>query len=338
MSRVLVTGGAGFVGSHALVQLLDAGHEVRATVRDLARAGALRSLVVGDGRPTDRLEIVAADLIRDEGWADAVAGCDFVLHVASPFPATQPKDEDALLVPARDGTLRVLRAARDAGVRRVVVTSSFAAIGYGHPPRDDAFTEDDWTDPRAADVQPYMRSKVAAERAAWDFIGREGGDLELAVVNPVGIFGPALGPDVSGSLGLLRAMLDGAMPACPRVYFGVVDVRDVVDLHLRAMTSPAARGQRYLAVAGEPISMLDAAQILRDRLGDGARRAPTRQLPDWLVRGLAWVRPQLREVVPQLGKRRRASSAKAREELGWSPRSTEDAIAAAGESLVRLGR
>lgn len=336
MSRVLVTGGTGFVGGHAIMQLLDAGYDVRTTIRNLARAGDVRA-TVGDGRATDHLEVVAADLTKDDGWAEATRGCKFVLHVASPFPAKQPKDDSELIVPAREGTLRVLRAARDAGVERVVVTSSFAAIGYGHPTTDAAFTEDDWTDPRGADVQPYMRSKVLAERAAWEFIEREGGGLELAVVNPVGIFGPALGADLSGSLGIIKTMLDGGMPACPRVYFGVVDVRDVVDLHLRAMTTPNAKGERFLAVAGEPISMLDAARILHARLGAGASRAPTKQLPDWLVRALSLVKPQLREVVPQLGIKRRASNEKAKRELRWSPRSTEDTIAATGESLLQRG-
>ena len=341
MSRILVTGGSGFVGAHALRALLAAGHEARTTVRKPSREAAVRSMAAGDGSSPGHsgggLEVVVADLTSDAGWPEAVRGCDAVLHVASPFPATQPKNDEELVGPARDGTLRVLRAARDAGVRRVVVTSSFAAVGYGHPPRETPFTEDDWTDPRGADVQPYMRSKVLAERAAWDFVEREGGGLELAVINPVGIFGPVLGPDLSTSIGIVRGLLTGAIPACFRIYFGVVDVRDVVDLHLRAMTAPAAAGQRYLAVAGEPVSMLDVATILRERLGEAARHVPKRQLPSWLVRVLSLVKPELRGVVPQLGIVRRASNEKAKRELGWQPRSTEDAIAATGESLVELG-
>ncbi len=335
MSRVLVTGGTGFVGAHAVRRLLDAGHFVRATVRNPAREAAMRSLVDAEGLFTQRIAVVAADLTSDDGWAEAVRGCDYVLHIASPFPATPPKDEAELIGPARDGTLRVLRAAREAGVKRVALTSSFAAIGYGHPPRETPFTEEDWTDAGGSDVQPYIRSKVLAERAAWDFVEREGGGLELTAINPVGIFGPVLGADYSSSIGIIRTMLVGAMPACPRVYFGVVDVRDVVDLHLRAMTSPNANGQRFLAVAGEPLSMLDAAAILHTRLGDAARRAPTKQLPDWAVRVLSVFKPELRSVVPQLGIVRRASSAKAKRELGWSARSNEETIAATGESLVK---
>lgn len=337
MSRVLVTGGSGFLGAHAARQLLAVGHDVRASVRSLTREAPARRLIAGDGPATDRLSFAAADLTSDAGWPEAVRGCDYVLHIASPFPALQPKDDAELVGPARDGTLRVLRAARDAGVRRVVVTSSFAAIGYGHRPRAAAFTEDDWTDPDGIDVQPYMRSKVLAERAAWDFIAREGHGLELAVINPVGIFGPVLGADYSSSIGIVRGMLSGALPACPRVYFGVVDVRDVVDLHIRAMLAPNARGQRFLAVAGEPLSMLDVATSLRKSLGDAARRAPTKQLPDWLVRALSVLKPELRNVVPQLGIVRRASNAKAIRELAWSPRSNDEAIAATGESLVKGG-
>jgi dihydroflavonol-4-reductase len=323
MSKVLVTGGSGFVGSHAIAQLLAAGHEVRTTVRKLSRAPA-------------GVEAVVADLTSDSGWAAAMQGCDFVLHVASPMASAAPKDENELIAPARDGTVRVLRFARDAGVKRVVVTSSFAAIGYGHPPQERLFTEGDWTDPAGADVQPYMRSKVLAERAAWEFIEREGNGLELSVINPVGIFGPALGPDLSDSIRIVQQMLNGGIPICPQVYFGVVDVRDVVDLHLRAMIAPEARGERFLAVAGDVVSLLDVANILRARLGAAAQKAPRRQLPNWLVRAMALVMPPLREVVPQLGIVRRSSNAKAKRVLGWSPRSNEDAIAATGESLLRL--
>lgn len=290
---------------------------------------------VGPG--SARLEFVTADLAADQGWADAVRSCDFVLHVASPFPRSTPKDENDLISPARDGTLRVLRAARDAGVRRVVVTSSFAAIGYGHPERETPFTEDDWTNPDAPDVQPYVRSKVIAERAAWEFVRREGGGLELSAVNPVGIFGPVLGPDFSGSIAIIERMLEGAMPACPRVYFGVVDVRDVVELHIRAMTAPNAHGERFLAVADGCLSMLEVAKVLHDRLGKAARRAPRREMPDWVVRALAIFKRELRQVVPNLGKIRLASNAKAKRLLGWTPRSSEEAIAATGDSLLKLG-
>ncbi|HTD13981.1 MAG TPA: aldehyde reductase, partial [Chthoniobacterales bacterium] len=237
MARVLVTGGTGFVGARCLIQLLAAGHEARTTVRDLARASDVRAMLRqgGAGEVDERLTLFRADLNADAGWPEAVAGCDYVLHVASPFPSTVPKNENELIAPARDGALRVLRASRDAGVKRVVLTSSFAAIGYGAKGRTTAFTEEDWTDLSYPSLQPYQKSKTIAEREAWDFIAREGGGLELTVVNPVGVLGPVLGPDYSTSILLVKRLLDGAMPGCPDFWFGVVDVRDVADLHLRAM-------------------------------------------------------------------------------------------------------
>src|SRR5205814_2973496 len=198
MSTVLVTGGSGFIGSYCILQLLEAGHQVRATLRDPSREDDVRTVLHAASAAADgRLFFHTADLMHDAGWAEAVGGCEYVLHVASPFPATLPKHEDELIVPAREGALRVLRAARDAGVKRVVVTSSFAAIGYGHKPQTAPFEEMSWTDPAAPDVQPYAKSKALAERAAWDFIAREGDALELSVVNPVGVFGPVLSPDYS---------------------------------------------------------------------------------------------------------------------------------------------
>jgi nucleoside-diphosphate-sugar epimerase len=338
MSTVLVTGGSGFIGSHAILQLLAAGHHVRTTVRNLAREADVRALLEeGRAEPGDRLSFFAADLEQDGGWQDAVSGCDYVLHVASPFPMSIPAHEDELIVPAREGALRVLRAARDAGVTRVVLTSSFAAIGYGHPPQAAPFDETSWTDLDGEGVHAYVKSKTLAERAAWDFIAREGGALELSVVNPVGVFGPALGPDYSTSILIVQRLMDGAMPGTPHIQFGVVDVRDVADLHLRAMTHPAAKGERFLAVAGDFVSMREIAGMLRKRLGAAARRVPTRQLPNWLVRLAALWDPAVKQVVPELGKQKNATNEKARRVLGWAPRSSEDAVAATGESLVRLG-
>jgi dihydroflavonol-4-reductase len=279
----------------------------------------------------------AADLTADAGWADAARGCDYVLHVASPLPLSVPRDENELIVPAREGTLRILRAARDAGVRRVVMTSSSAAIAYGHKPRQTQFDETDWTNTEGTRLQPYVKSKALAERAAWAFMAREGGGLELATVNPVAVLGPVLGPDFSASIALVQAMLDGRAPAAPRIRFGLVDARDVADLHLRVMESPAAKGERFLAVAGEPMSMVEVGQVLRRHLGPVARRVPRLELPDWAVRALALVVPQLREVVPMLGPPRRTTADKARRLLGWIPRPNEDIILATANSLLALG-
>jgi nucleoside-diphosphate-sugar epimerase len=338
MSTVLVTGGSGFIGSHCILQLLAAGHQVRTTVRNLNRQSEVRALLkTGGAEPGDRLTFFAADLEQDAGWSAAVAGAEYVLHVASPFPATIPKDENELIVPARDGALRVLRAAREAGVKRVVLTSSFAAVGYGQKPQSQPFDEKNWTDPNGDDVRPYVKSKTLAERAAWDFIGKEGGQLELAVVNPVGVFGPVLGPDYSTSILIVQRLMDGAMPGCPKLYFGIVDVRDVADLHLRAMTHPAAEGERFLAVAGDFMSIHDIAATLKARMGAAAHKVPTRQLPNWLVRLAALRDPAVKQIVPELGKRKNATNAKAKRVLGWAPRSNEESIVATAESLVRLG-
>jgi nucleoside-diphosphate-sugar epimerase len=337
MSTVLVTGGSGFIGSYCILQLLAGGHQVRTTVRNLKREAEVRALLKqGGAEPGDRLSFYAADLESDTGWREAVAGCDYVLHVASPFPATAPKDENELVVPAREGALRVLRAARDAGVKRVVLTSSFAAIGYGHP-QQTSFDETDWTDPNGPGVYPYVKSKTLAERAAWDFVAAEGRGLELSVINPVAVLGPVLAPDYSTSIMLVQRLMDGAVPGCPQLTLGVVDVRDVADLHVRAMTDPAAKGERFLAVAGEFPSMRDIALVLKARLGPAARRVPTRQLPNWLVRIAALTDPTVRQFLPELGKHRNATNAKAKRLLGWSPRSSEEAIVATAESLVRLG-
>jgi nucleoside-diphosphate-sugar epimerase len=337
MSTVLVTGGSGFIGCHCILQLLAAGYQVRTTVRNLKRETDVRAMLkAGGAEPGDRLSFIAADLEHDAGWSEAVAECEYVLHVASPLPASLPKHEDELIVPAREGTLRVLRAAKDAGVKRVVLTSSFAAIGYGHEPQEKPFSETNWTN-LDSDVVPYVKSKALAERAAWDFMAKQGGNLEFSVINPVGVFGPVLSPDYSTSILLVQRLMDGAMPGCPRLYFGVVDVRDVADIHLRAMTNPAAKSERFLAVTGDFMSMVEIAKLLKSRLGEAAKRVPTTELPDWLVRLAALRDPAIRLILPELGKYKNATNEKAKRILGWTPRSNEDSILATAESLIRLG-
>ncbi|MDX6743954.1 aldehyde reductase [Actinocorallia sp. A-T 12471] len=344
--QVLVTGGSGFLAAYCIARLLDQGHRVRTTVRSAAKQGVVREHVAavraaagasGQDGGVDRLSFAVADLTADDGWARAADGCDHVLHVASPFPAAAPKDENALIVPAREGTLRVLRAARDAGVTRTVVTSSFAAIGYGHPATTRAFTERDWTDLSGPGVAPYIKSKTLAERAAWDFMEREGGAMELAVVNPVGIFGPAFGPDISSSLGIIKQMLDGGMPGVPNLAAAVVDVRDVADLHLLAMTSPRAAGERFIATAGDAVSFRHIARTLRERLGPAGGKVVTRPLPSPLVRVAARFVPRLGEITGNLDVVRHVDGTKARTVLGWTPRSSEDAVTATAVSLRELG-
>jgi dihydroflavonol-4-reductase len=319
MSPVLVTGGSGYVGTQLVAALLRAGRPVRATVRSTARETELRAAVRRGDADDSGLEVVVAELTADAGWAAAVAGCEEIHHVATPIPAAQPDDPDALIVPAREGTLRVLRAARDAGARRVVLTSSFAAIGYTPKPGAE-YTEADWTDPDTPGLAPYPRSKAIAERAAWDFMEREGGDTELVVVNPTFILGPTLSAQVGSSLQLIKAMLDGTMPMVRRQRFGVVDVRDVADLHIRAMATPEARGKRFLALADGPtLSFLRVAQILRERLGSLAERAPTKEVPG----------PEPPELI--------IHNDRAKQELGWRPRPAETTIVETAESLRDLG-
>jgi dihydroflavonol-4-reductase len=334
MAEILVTGGSGYIGSYCALAALAAGHTVRTTVRDLRKESAVRELLAAGGAGTEPdLHVFRADLSSDEGWKEAVDGCDFVLHVASPTLTQAPKNEDEMIVPARDGVLRVLREAKAAGVRRVVLTSSFGAVGYGHPDRTTPFTEETWSDVDAG-IPPYQKSKTLAERAAWDFAEREG--LELATVNPTGVLGPALGSDYSPSLGVVARMLDGSMPAIPKFASSFVDVRDVADLHLRAMTDPAAVGERFLAASGEALWMRDVAALLRERLGDRASRVPTRELPIWLAKALARVNPSVRLLLPQLGRTFAGSGAKAERVLGWRPRPISQSIVDTAESLLAL--
>jgi nucleoside-diphosphate-sugar epimerase len=334
---VLVTGGTGFVGVHCIVQLLGAGYRVRTTLRSLHRASEVRAMVRAGGADPLLMEFAEADLEREVGWSSAVADATYVLHVASPFPLRQPKDAYDLITPTRDGALRVLWAARGEDVRRVVLTSSFAAIGYGHPDPGRPYTEEEWTDASAPKLTPYIKAKALTEQAAWNFMDQEGGDLELAVVNPVPIFGPALGRNLSTSVELLLALLNGEVSAVPKGTTTGVDVRDVADLHLRAMTHPDAAGERFLAISGDPMSFPDLAKLLRAHLGARARHVPKRVLPDWLVQMGAIVNPELRAVAPQLHRSQGASSEKARRMLGWQPRPLDEAIVASAESLVRLG-
>jgi dihydroflavonol-4-reductase len=334
---VLVTGASGFLGSHIAVALLDTGRRVRATVRSPDKGDALRDMMIAARiDPGDRLEFAVADLQDDAGWTAAADGCSHVIHVASPTLTTIPRTAQEMVGPARDGALRVLRAARDAGAERVVLTSAFGAVGYGHAPRSTPFTEDDWTD-LGAGVPIYQQSKTLSERAAWDFIHSDGRGMELAVVNPAGVLGPVLGSDVPPSVRSIHGMLAGAIPACPKVWFPYVDVRDVADLHLRAMTDPAAAGERFIAATGAALSMLDIATVLRNALGPTASKVPTRELPDFLVRLAARRNPTLKIIVPQLGKTMAASGAKAERVLSWSPRSLEQSIVDTARSLIERG-
>lgn len=333
---VLVTGGTGFIAQYCILALLDAGYRVKTTVRSLAREAEVRAnLKAGGAEPGDRLTFVVAELGSDAGWAEAAAGCSYAFHGASPTPSGDQATEEEWVRPAVDGNLRVLRAARDAGLKRVVLTSAFGAIGVGHKPLGRPFVETDWSD-LGGNVALYQKSKTLAERASWDFIATEGGGLELASVNPTMVLGPALGPDYSHSIRTIKQMLDG-QPGYPKVRTCVVDVRDVADLHLRAMTDPAANGERFLATTGHSLWMVEIAQLLKDKMGKSAAHVSTRELPNFVVRMLALTNPAVKLIVPLLGVEMDASGDKARRLLGWAPRSREEAILASAESLIALG-
>ncbi|GAB3578510.1 SDR family oxidoreductase [Calidifontibacter terrae] len=330
---VLVTGGSGYLGSRCVATLLERGYRVRTTVRSTAKEQEARDLVTAAGQDVSQVQVVRADLTSDEGWAEAVAGCRFVLHVASPFPTNVPKNPQELIGPAREGTLRVLRAAHAAGVERVVVTSSFAAVGYGHQPTGRAFTEEDWTDLSGeVPVAPYPTSKTLAERAAWEF-AKDHPQTQLAVVNPVAILGPPLGRDSGTSVELIERLMKG-LPGVPDVAFGVVDVRDVADLQVRAMTDPEAAGERFLAVSGDFLTVREIAEALREGLGPQARKVPTRVLPNALVKLVGRVDRAVGQVVTELSHHKNATSAKAQQTLGWSPRPAQETIVDTGRWVV----
>lgn len=333
---VLVTGATGYLGGHTVSHLLGEGVPVRVAVREESRSKDVLEVLHRSGvDPAGKLEFVEASLDDDRGWAEATEGAAHVLHLASPFPLAPPETEDELIRPARDGALRVIAAARTAGVPRVVMTSSFAAVGYTAKPGNQ-YSEADWTDPDTEGLPAYHKSKVLAERAAWDFVRAEGG-VELAVVNPTGIFGPVLGDRPSASAGLVRAMLAGRMPVVPVMYFGVVDVRDVVDLHMRAMLRPEAAGERFLGVSGPALSLFGMAGILREHFPAAADVLPRTELTIEEVEEAAKTEPAFREAAGLKGRIPVISNEKARSVLGWQPRDVTRTIVDTADSLIGLG-
>ncbi|KAL4866948.1 hypothetical protein BDV12DRAFT_172113 [Aspergillus spectabilis] len=343
---VLVTGGTGFLAKWVLVHLLQQNYRVRTTIRTPSRTPEIHSSLLEAGIAESQLsslEIVTADLLSAQGWSDALKDVIYVLHIASPFPNAPPKNEDELIKPAVEGTRRVLRFAKEARVKRVVVTSSAAAIFYGPASKEKRrFTEDDWTDLSGSrdSVPLYPRSKTLAERAAWEFMETEseGGDsgMELTVVNPVMIYGPALGKEDGTSLRGVGEFLDGNAPGIPRLQFGIVDVRDCARMHLLAMTEPKAAGERFICIGEGSMWMGDIAKLLKKNLGEKAGKVPTMALPDFVVKLVALVMPIARLVLHDLGVEREIVGEKAREVLGWKWEYTsEQALLAAAESLVK---
>jgi len=334
---ILVTGASGYIGGWCAATLLSRGYRVRATLRSLAREAAARAAIAKACDPEDRLSFVAAELTSDAGWDTAAEGCHYVLHIASPLGVDNPKDPQVLIKPAREGALRALTAAVRAGVRRVVMTSSVAAASPPPASGDTLTDETQWTDPALPGVGAYPQSKTLAERAAWDFIAERGGATTLAVINPALVLGPILSAESLGSVQVIQRLMNGSMPGTPRLGFNIVDVRDVADLHLRAMLAPAAAGQRFIA-AGDYAWMADLAAILRAQLGARAGKVPTRALPDVALRLIAMFDPALRTVTPGLSRKHAFSSRKAQDVLGWAPRPLEATVVECAESLIANAR
>jgi nucleoside-diphosphate-sugar epimerase len=331
---VLVTGGSGFLGGWCVVELLRRGYDVRTTVRSLARENEVREMVAQKVDADGRLAFTEADLAGEAGWDEAVSGCDYVLHVASPFPPQAPDDPQELIRPAREGAMRVLQAALASGVRRIVLTSSSASAASPRERPDGPITEHHWTDPDGA--RAYVQSKVLAEQAAWDHMRANGVEEKLVTVLPSAILGPVLSPDLSYSVQAVERLLKREMPGIPRIGFSWVDVRDVADLHLRALTTPQAGGERFLG-AGEFLWLSEVAQVLRERLGPEGKRVPTRKVPNFMVKAASRFDPALRQIVGQLGQRTVFSSEKAKTMLGWTPRPAEETIVDCANSLIEQG-
>ncbi|QYJ71231.1 aldehyde reductase [Shewanella sp. FJAT-51649] len=333
---VLVTGGTGFVATHVIVQLLQQGYRVNTTVRSLSSQSQLFETLKSAGMQAsqDNVQLIEADLLNDTNWLTAMQGCDYVLHVASPLPMGDPKNEDDVIKPAVEGTLRVLTFAKKAGVKRVVMTSNFGAVGYSNTDTSQVITEQSWTNPKQKGLSVYNKSKVLAERAAWDYIHSDGQGLELSVINPMGIFGPLINQRLSAGHSLLRQLMSGEMQRLPDINMGIVDVRDVADLHIRAMLSPQAAGERFLALAGGTMSLIDIAHYLKKAMPQHSANISTKALPTWLLKIVALFNPKARAIKPLVGVYRQASNQKARTLLGWQPRSNEQAMLAAAQSLV----
>lgn len=332
-STVLVTGGSGYIGGWCVAQLLQQGHTVRTTVRSRAREPQVRAALGKIVDAQNRLSFFEADLMSDKGWDEAASGCEYVLHVASPLGVQEPKDPNVLIVPAREGAKRAIAAAIKAGAKRVVMTSSVAATSPGPDVGDYVADETVWTDPTKSGVSAYSQSKTYAERAAWELIKEHGGNTTLATVNPALVLGPVMSGDFSESIQVVQRLLAGKVPGIPRLGFNVVDVRDVADLHIRAMTAPEAAGQRFIA-AHTFAWMGEMAQILRARLGDKAAKVPTRKVPDFVLRLVSLFDRDLTAVTPSLGKKHSYSSAKAQTMLGWKPHTLEDTLIDCANSLI----
>lgn len=332
----LVTGGTGYIAGEVIARLLRKGWTVHTTVRSKAKSEKL--LYGRFAGAEDRLRVFEADLMSDAGWAEANAGCTHVAHVASPFPVGVPKDEDELIVPAREGTLRALRFARDAGIGHFVQTSSSAAIGYGHPKTKTEFDERDWTDANAPGIQPYIKSKTVAERAARDWVAENAPDMAFCSINPVAVLGPVASDDFAASIEFVRRFLTGEIPAIPNIGLTTVDVRDVADLHVLALEADreTIRGERF-AAAADFFWMEDMARILRANLGPAGAKIPTRKMPDFVLKIMALFSSDIRQISGEVGKKKVVSGQHAKDVLGWTTIPGEQTVIDTAKSLIQHG-
>jgi nucleoside-diphosphate-sugar epimerase len=332
---VLVTGISGFLGGHVALELLKAGHRVLGSARNEAKGAAARRAIGAAGGDVSRLTHVELDLLSDAGWSEAAAGCTHLIHVASPFVTVMPRDPDALLRPAVEGTRRALTAALEAGHERIVLTSSLSAIDFGHRRYDRVFTEAEWSDLDGPDVTAYAASKTLAEREAWRLVEAAGRRDSLAVINPSAIMGPLLDRDPGTSAAILLPMLKGEMPMAPDIRLEYADVRDVAAAHVAALTAPEAGGRRHI-VTGRSLSLIEVAGILRAAFPDRADKLPRRALPGWFARIMLPFNKALRDAKPFLGVRRQSDGSAGRALIGRDPIPAEEAVIASARSMIEF--
>ena len=336
---VLVTGGSGFVAMHIILQLLQKGYHVKTTVRSLKSKDKIIDALKANGiTNTENLSFAETELTKDDNWATAMEGCYYVLSVASPVFFEIPNDENEAIRPAVEGIKRILKFAKNADVKRVVMTSNFGAVGFSQTDNNRETTEADWTDPNLKGLSVYEKSKTLAEMAAWDFIKKEGGKLEFATINPVAIFGPSLNEHISGSLDIVKHLLDGTMNPVPPIPLNLVDVRDVADLHIRAMESPKANGQRFIATADGQISIPEIAKFLIKTNPEITSKVSTKSIPVFAVKLASLFNAKAKEGVMFMNMNRKVSNAKARKLLDWKPIGTnEEIILASVDSMKKYG-
>jgi len=336
---VLVTGGSGFVAMHIILQLLQKGYHVKTTVRSLKSKDKIIDALKANGiTNTENLSFAETELTKDDNWATAMEGCYYVLSVASPVFFEIPNDENEAIRPAVEGIKRILKFAKNADVKRVVMTSNFGAVGFSQTDNNRETTEADWTDPNLKGLSVYEKSKTLAEMAAWDFVKKEGGKLEFATINPVAIFGPSLNEHISGSLDIVKHLLDGTMNPVPPIPLNLVDVRDVADLHIRAMESPKANGQRFIATADGQISIPEIAKFLIKTNPEITSKVSTKNIPVFAVKLASLFNAKAKEGVMFMNMNRKVSNAKARKLLDWKPIGTnEEIILASVDSMKKYG-